>query len=229
MSAFLIKGKRIVGFAAGVLSVVFTLFAFLYAGVLERAQTVGTGINFYFLVSDSKHIEAGTHVTQLQGGAGYPLILGNGEYAAYAVYFSESESEAARASVAQTGKGAKIVALRGNPLYFKNATQKENAGKITGAFRSLYGFMQVLNGEITRLEQGATQESSKRLLHTLSRQFAFLGKEYAEIIRGYKTVCENATARLSEGLAGVVYAKDLRYALCELSVAYVDLSKNFCL
>lgn len=229
MSAFFLKWKKIAGIAAGFLSVSFTFFAFFYAKTLESAQTVGTEKNFYFLVSDSNSIEASTQLTKLQGGAGYSLFYKDNEYAAYSVYFSENESAAAQSSVSKTGESAEIVLVTSSPLYLKTVKQKKQAAVILGAFESLYGCMQVLNGEIARLERGATQESSKRILQTLSRQFTFLGKEYSERVAGYKETCENAQKRLSEATADVVYAKDLRYVLCELSVAYANLSKNFSL
>lgn len=229
MSAFLIKWKRIVGIVAGALSVAFTFSAFLYAKTLENATTVGTEKNFYFLVSDSNSIEVSTQITKLQGGAGYSLIYEENEYAAYSVYFSENESRAAQSSVTQTGESAEIVVVKSAPLYLKTKKQKKHAALIGGAFESLYGCMQVLNGEISRLERGATQESSKRILQTLSRQFSFLEKKYAERVAGYAKACENAQKRLEEATKGVVYAKDLRYILCELSVAYANLSKNFSL
>ena len=214
---------------AGALSVSFTLSAFFYAKTLESALAVGAKKNFYFLVSDYESVEVSTQMIGLQGGAGYSLIYQNGEYAAYSVYFTESESRAAQSSVTQTGARAEIVTVTSSPLYLKTPKQKKTAKFIAGAFENLYGCMQVLNGEISRLEHGATQESSKRILKTLSRQFSFLGKEYAETVSGYKETCENAEKRLSEATASVVYAKDLRYLLCELSVAYANLSKNFSL
>ena len=229
MSAFLMKWKRIAGMVAGILCVSFTLFAFVYAKTLENAKTVGTEKNFYFLVSDRGSVEVSTQMIELQGGAGYSLFYEGGEYAAYSVYFSENESRVAQSSVAKIGENAEIVIVKSAPLYLKTTKQKKYAATISGAFESLYGCMQVLNGEISRLERGATQESSKRILQTLSRQFSFLGKEYAERVAGYKEACENAKKRLLEATAGIVYAKDLRYILCELSVAYANLSKNFSL
>ena len=121
-----------------------------------------------------------------------------------------------------------VVSVQGK-CYLKGVKQKENAAFFAGAFESLYGCMQVLNGEIKRLERGATQESSKRILQTVSRQFSFLKKQYAEKVAGYANACENAQKRLSEMLSNIIYAKDLRYLLCELSVAYANLSKNFSL
>lgn len=214
---------------AGVLSVSFTLSTLFYAKTLESAQVVGAERNFYFVVSDSRSVEVGAQIIELQGGAGYSLIYKDGEYAAYSVYFSENESLAAQSSVAQTGESAEIVVVKSAPLYLKTSKQKENAALIGGAFESLYGCMQVLQGEITRLERGATQESSKRILQTLARQFSFLGKTYAKTVSGYKETCENAEKRLLEAISDVVYAKDLRHLLCELSVAYAHLSKNFSL
>lgn len=223
------KWKKIAGMVAGVLSVSFTFSALFYAKTLESAQVAGTERNFYFLVSDYESVEVSTQMIGLQGGAGYSLSYKNGEYAAYSVYFSEEESHTAQSSVAKIGESAEIVTVTSSPLYLKTPKQKKEAKLITGAFESLYGCMQVLNGETKRLERGATQESSKRILQTLSRQFAFLGKAYAETVTGYKKVCENAEKRLLEATAGIIYAKDLRYILCELSVAYANLSKNFSL
>lgn len=225
MSAFFIRIKRFVC----VLSVAFTVVVLFYAAALHNAETVDVGKNFYFLVSASEHIEASTHLTQWSGGAGYPLSYSGGEYAAYAVYFTESEGKKAQTAVKKTGEKTEVLVLQGNPICFKSRAEKENSTRIVGAFNCLYGCMQVLNGEIVRLEQGATQESSKRILQTLSRQFSYLQTEHQNTINGYSSVCEKAKTRLSEVTSDIVYAKDLRYLLCELSVAYVNLSKNFTL
>ena len=223
------KWKKIVGIAAGILSVSFTFSALLYAKTLQNATAVGVERDFYFLVSDGRSVQVSTEMIELQGGAGYTLCYDNGEYAAYSVYFTEEEIKTAQNSVAQTGENAKIVVVSSKSLYLKTQKEKKQTAAISGAFESLYGCMQVLNGEIARLENGATQESSKRILQTLARQFSFLGKTYAETVAGYEKACENAQERLLESTQGVVYAKELRYVLCELSVAYANLSKNFSL
>ena len=229
MSAFFIKWKKIAGVATGVLSVSFTFSAFFYAKSLENAQTVGAEKHFYFLVSNEESVQASTEMISLQGGAGYALVQEKDTYAAYAVYFSENDSMDAQSSVLEMGQSTKIVEVSCAPLYLKTAKEKERAKLIAGAFESLYGCMQVLNGEIKRLERGATQESSKRILQTLFKQFSFLKKQYAERVAGYGNACKNAKKRLSESISNIVYAKDLRYLLCELSVAYANLSKNFSL
>ncbi len=229
MSAFFIKWKKIWGIVAGTLAVSFTLSTCFYAKRLENTQTVLTAKHFYFLVSDDKSIEVSKEMIVLQGGAGYALVHGSDTYAAYAVYFSKDESMDAQSSVLEMGKSAKIVEVSCTPLYLKTEKEKAYAPMIMGAFESFYGCMQVLNGEIKRLERGATQESSRCILQTLSRQFSFLKKQYAEKVAGYGNACENAEKGLSEILSNIVYAKDLRYLLCELSVAYAKLSKNFSL
>lgn len=207
----------------------FTFSAFFYAKRLENAQRVVAEKQFYFLVSNGESVQASTEMISLQGGAGYALVHGSDTYAAYAVYFSKDESMDAQSSVLEMGKNAKIVEVSCTPLYLKTEKEKANAPMIMGAFESFYGCMQVLNGEIKRLERGATQESSRCILQTLSRQFSFLKKQYAEKVAGYGNACENAEKGLSEILSNIVYAKDLRYLLCELSVAYANLSKNFSL
>ncbi len=223
------KWKKIVGIAAGILSVSFTFSALFYAKTLENASAVGVERKFYFLVSEGRSVQVSAEMMELQGGAGYSLFYDNGEYAAYSVYLTEDEIKIAQSSVVQTGENAEIVVVTSKPLYLKTQKEKKQAAAISGAFESLYGCMQVLNGEIARLEKGATQESSKRILQTLARQFSFLGKRYAETVAGYEKACKNAQERLLEATKAAVYAKELRYALCELSVAYANLSKNFSL
>ena len=87
----------------------------------------------------------------------------------------------------------------------------------------------MLNGEIKRLEEGATQESSKRILQSLSRQFAYLSKENSMQQEEYTKLCQNASNRVEGFIQGVVYVKDLRYLLCDLCNGYLKLSKNFAL
>ena len=225
MSAFLIKSKRILGVSLGTICVCFTLFSFFYAGILVNVEAVQTGREFYFLVSKSAHVEVSAHIARLQGGAGYSLSCNRGAYAAYAVYFSLEESANALQTLQDSETEAQIIEVNANPLYTKGGnTQKE---EIKGAFNCLYAYMQILQSEISRLEKGATQESSKRILSALERQFDYLAKNTLTSISGFSNVCKNAQTCLLEWINDVVYVKDLRYLLCELSVAYVDLSRNF--
>lgn len=227
MSAFLMKCNRIAVFLVGAISVCFTIFAFFYAGILANVQTMQAERSFYFLVSNSAHVEVSAHTVRFQGGAGYFLDCDKGEYAAYAVYFSIGESQTALQSLKSVEENAEIIELKANPLYRKrgNAPSEE----VKGAFNCLYAYMQILQNEISRLEKGATQESSRRILGRLARQFSYLGEHNAKSVSGLENVCGYAQACLSEWIKDVIYVKDLRYLLCELSVAYVDLSENFLL
>lgn len=229
MSAFFIKWRWITGIISIILSIAITLGACGYAGVLSCVEAVGEARTFYFVVSNSTHVEVSAQVARLQGGAGYALTLNNGEWAAYSVYFSEQESQSVCQALAQQETEAEIVTLRANRLYFKNGYQKKRANEIVGALDTMYGCMQVLEREIARLEQGATQESSKRILQTLVKQFAYLEKNNGDSVSGLTDVCESVQTQLLQGIGDVVYVKDLRYVLCELSVAYVNLSRNFSL
>ena len=228
MSTFLFEVKKKLQPLVSIAAVAVTLFTVVYAQVITNMQTIAVNKRFYFLASASKHIQASTQRAVLGGGAGYTLCLDDGEYVAYSVYFNEEEFNRAQASVNEQEQTV-LVTLKVDRLVFKGEKQKENAPMIKGAFDCLYSCIQLLNGEILRLEHGATQESSKRILRTLKDQFAYMEKTYQQAFPDFAKTCSNAQMRLNKSLEEVVYCKDLRYLLCELSVDYVNLSSEFSL
>ena len=98
-----------------------------------------------------------------------------------------------------------------------------------GALRSLYGCMTVLEGCVARLEKGTTQESCKRLLMPLQRQFNFLSEKYASGYPSFSQLCKQTAHKLADLGTQTLYVKDLRYLLCELADNYTQLSAVFSL
>ncbi len=209
----------------GSVTVVFAVLGvYFYTRYLKRATVAAVSQNYYFLVSESTHVEASTHEIQLNGGAGYLLEMTDREYVAISAYLSSEEANAVQESLTEE---TKICKLGVEKLYFKSKEDKRKAKQIIGAFETFENAIDLLTQETKRLEEGATQESSKRILETLKRQFLFLKKEYDVIFPSYANVCKKAAERLSELIAGTVYAKDLRYLQCTLCHSYVTLAQEF--
>jgi hypothetical protein len=229
MSAFLCKYNKIWKRLFGGLAVCVTFISLCYTHVLYNAQTVEIGHEFYYLLSEAPTTQATAQFVQLQGGAGYVLTHNKREYVAYSVYLSAEESEKARHSLLETGGNATCLSVHCDKLYLKKTFDKHSAAQIKGAFESLYGCIQVLNGEIKRLEKGATQESDKRILNDLVRKLEYLSKDNPLQTVEYAQICNRAAKRITELTKGVVYVKDLRYVLCETCNDYLKLSKIFSL
>ena len=225
---FLIK-RRIFKCIAAILPVFFVLFAFVYASFLQSARLCKKEEIFYFLVSESTHIEASTHTAQMNGGAGYVLQTPTRDFVAYAAYLEETGAEHGRAVLQEQGESVQILSLRSGDLYVKTPEEKRDSKALFSAFSCLYSNISLLEQEISRLEKGATQESSKRVLEVLKRQFAFLRGEYATFLPEYAAVCEAAERALEESKENVVFVSDLRRVGCELCDSYMKLSKNFSL
>lgn len=221
--------KRIWTSALVVAAVCLIVGAAAYAWALGRTVEIDVSRTFVYLVDTSVNIEASAYTAQYAGGAGYLLSCGEQTYAALSVYLDEEDAEAAKTALLKTNGNADTVRITGGKLYLRKASQKRKAEKLKGAFQSLYGNIQVLEREIARLDGGATQQSSKRILGVLERNFSYLAKEYAETFSDFAKTCEDASAFLSRCCEGIVYAKELRYLQCELCVSYVKLSGEFSL
>ena len=229
MSAIVLYLKKIGIVLIVILTVGFAYSAVAYSNVLTNAHTVALNKDFYYLVDTSTHTQAVSTFAQLQGGAGYLLEADSREYVAYNVYFSEQDGTAAKQALEAYQTQPSLYTVSVADLVFKTKEEKKQAPIIVSAFSCLDGCMQVLNREITRLDNGATQQSSKRILQTLIKQFMHLSKEYQTSFPEYAAVCANATSQLQACTNDIVYVKDLRYLLCDLGVSYVQLSKDFTL
>ena len=229
MSTFSFVLKKLAVILTAVLTVGFAFSSIAYAKSFTAAQTVVLDKDFYYLVDESTHTQAVSSFAQLQGGAAYLLDVETREYVAYSVYFDKTDGEKAVQALSALEVQPSLHVLSVDALVFRTREEKKRAQTVLNAFSCLDGCMQVLNREIVRLDNGATQQSSKRILHTLIKQFAYLEDEYQSVYPAFSTVCKNAKENLELCVTDIVYVKDLRYVLCDLGVAYVQLSQEFTL
>lgn len=218
--------KKFVRVFSCVLSFAIVIAIMLYAGVLSSVRVVDARRKFYFLVSEDTHVQAGAYDAVLNGGAGYLLDVDGREYVVLAVYLTETEGEIVANSFE---KDVRLLTVGTGKLYFKTREQKKLCGVVESALSRSYSCMEILNGEIARLDKGGTQESSKRILETLRGQFSYMGEENKEMYPKFSAVCQNAEKRLATICSDIVYAKDLRYLQCELCVSYLELAGEFSL
>ena len=227
MTAELLWKKRITLILSGVLSTALVGLFILYAYFLTGVRVVALDTSFYFLVSTSTHVQASTHEITQGGGAGYFFDWENKEYVAYAVYLNEADGQAVQTRVAALDQNVMLLGLYADKLYLKTSKEKRNAEIIKGAFTSLHGCIKVLNEEILRLLSNGTQESSKRVLEVLKKQFAYLKAEYTSTFPKFSALCEQAEKSLVLMLQEYVMVKNLRYLQCELSLSYIRLADNY--
>ncbi len=195
----------------------------VYATIISLAQVVDKEKTFYFLTSEDTNVEAATYDVLLQGGAGYLLTIDKRERVVLSAYLSNEQGRA----VAEEIEGTKLLSLSTGKLYFKTLKQKRFAKTAVSALERLYSCLNVLTWEITRLDKGATQESSKRVLNGLAKQFAYMKKEHQSSYKGFAAVCKNAEESLRKMTSDIVFTRDLRFLQCELCIAYYQLSKEF--
>ena len=224
MSVFFLR-KRWLKIAIYLCSFVITAFSLSYALVLREVEASGTERIFYFLVSENPHLQVSTIEIQLENGAGYLLKDGNKEYTALSVYLRSSESEKALQSANKRFSDLKIIPVESGKLYFSSRLDKKRAPKILGGLNTLFGCMQVIDYEIKRLEEGATQQSVKRVLQEIEGTIVFLGKDN----EFFSSVCKSTATALNKSVSDIVYLKDLRYLLCEICSAYKNISEEFSL
>ena len=229
MSAVLFWKKRIYLIVTGIVSTVFVCAFVLYAYFFIGIETVALNKSFYFLVSENTHVEASTHIIEQNGGAGYLLEQADREYVVFSVYLKESDGQSVLAKVGALEKNVSIIERKVEKLYFKTRQEKEKAEQITGVFRSLYGCIEVLNNEIDRLSNGATQESSERIVNVLCKQLNYIALETEKIFPEMSALCKNTAEKLFALTEGIIYVKDLRYLQCEMCYKYVKLGETFAL
>ncbi len=204
--------------------VVFSLS--IYAGTLSFAARVEEEKHFYFLVSENTHVQAGAYDAVLDGGAGYLLETDGRAYVAISVYLTENESEKVANGFDES---VSVLAINTGKLWFKTREERRKKDIVESALKRAYSCMELIAEEIKRLDNGGTQDSSKRILEIIKRQFVFMEREHKEKYRAFSAVCQRARNELETICFGTVYAKDLRYLLCELCVSYKELSDEFSL
>ena len=220
---FFVKRRCFVLATAFIFTVICVAMAYAYA--LTRAQFGWVGRSFYFLVSANMHIQSATHEARLNGGAGYLLTDGACQYTAYSVYLTEEIAYAVQAGMLEE---TLVVEKRVEYLFFRGEDKKKSR-VYQGALNTLYGCMGILAQNISRLENGETQQSCKRVLRVLERQLRYMASEYPTQYPAFASVCKS----LGEGVGAiaekVVFCKDLRYLLCVACDEYLRLSSVFAL
>ncbi len=219
--------KKAVNYLMGALLLCVYVGCLLFSFQLSKAKRLDVANTFYFLVSNSTHIQASTYETESIGGAGYLLETKEREYATFSVYLSKDKAEQAKAALSERHVPTEMVSVSVGTIWLKTKREKKNAKVYQSAFELLDNFLQVLDGQIVRLTVGETQESVKRVLEILKKQVAYTEKEYEKNFPDFSKLCNRAVKSLEKTLDGIVYAKDLRYLLCELCVGYVQMVGNF--
>ena len=181
--------------------------------------------SFHFVVILTEKTEVSAGLSGLDGGAGY--VIKTGEGVALGVYFSLSQAEQVKEEAEKRYNPVEIVSFTTEKFRFQSKKEKSNASKIVAAFSTLYEYLRLVFDEITRLETGGTQESSKRILKTAARQIFYLGEENEKADKEFSLVCSSASVELLELASDIVYAKELRTFLCKYAEEYLALADRY--
>lgn len=212
-----------------VLFVFFAILCFCIVGLAYRyyPYQVFLGAEFHFLVSNEARVEVGAEFIKLEGGAGYLLRYEGREYAVLSVYLNEMDGLQVQQTLLEKGKSTQLISVRASALTFRGETERKNAGIYVGALRSLYGCLSVLEESISRLEKGMTQEKTKGVLTELIHQLSFMSEIYADSYPSVAALSLSLCSAMRMENQGILYAKNLRYLLCESGESYVALTKAF--
>ena len=210
------------------LGMVSVLLALMIVGVFAfrrlRRQKVYLGYQFHFLIMETENIEVGAFDAQLDGGAGALLTFNDNSCVALSVYFNEKVGREICQELQKTDKDYKIITLS-----VDNLEIRKGALEIAYAFRTFYQCLSLLEREVFRLDKGATQQSSKRVLSEIKAQFSFLARSYVGTFPEYGNLCAQTAEGIEALIVNDVYVKDLRKVLCEACYGYVRLSEDFSL
>jgi len=204
---------------------VYSILFFSYS--LNRAESVYVGKNFYFLVSTPECTEVGVFNAQSDGGAGYLFSQGGKEYVALSVYLNIVDADIVQSALQAERETTEIKQASVERLYFSTGSKKEKKNVYVSALDCLYQYIMVLDGEIARLSKGGTQESSKRILRILSKQFSYLANIYGRAYEKFSRYCQTVAGDIDREIEQTLYVSRLRYILCDMCVNYLDFAKGF--
>ncbi len=205
---------------------VFTLV--YYSIILTNVKKVPYVVKYYFLVLQDTHMEAAAAFTRLDGGAGYTLNVEGRYYVAISVYFNEATAIAVQQRLTQEGKNTKIIPQGCNALYFKTYKQKKQEERYIKELGFFSIYTQIVSACIKNLETGGTQESCKKQLRLLQRNMTYFSNSNVVYSQLAKSV-EHIAQKVSLFQDGIIFAKDLRYLLCEMATEHIFLVNKFCL
>lgn len=216
--------KKLFNWAGVCCCFAFVVLCVVYSFAVKKANVVRMDAKYSFVVKRYENTEVGSFESEQLGGAGYTMRIDGKTCVAVSVYESLSDAESVKETL---GEEYSVYTMSSNDLYLLTNKQKLRATVYEGAFASLDGCIQVLSGEIKRLDNGATQQSSKRILSGLQRQFSYLAKNYQTDFPAYSDLCEQAVEELKEQTGDVIYARKLRALLCRLCENYCNLTRRF--
>ena len=197
----------------------FTL-SFAYAPILQRMEVYPIEGVFYFLVSTDERIEVGAEFVKLDGGAGYFLEDGGRTCVAVSVYLKEEDA------IAVSNDTAYQILQKGvDRLYFKGM-EKRTAKERVAALELLKNYITILDGCISRLEKGETQESCKRVLKILEKQLLYAGNQFV-YYKQFSKLCAQFHDSLLRITEDTIFLSSLRYLLCRQADGYVRLCEEY--
>lgn len=218
--------KKVIGIFTLLLSVLFVLLSFFYSVFLSQIKVVPVRERFYLLVAEELRIEAGAEFIKLEGGAGYLLRYEGKDYLLMSVYLSETDGESVRVSLTGMGRAVQLLSVSIKYLYFKG-TQKKQTTMYTTALDTLKSYLCVMERCVSMLDNGATQESVKRILLPMRRQLLYLSKLYKMEYSPFAKLCFSIATELGKIENGILYARDLRYLSCGIVDGYLRLCSAF--
>lgn len=227
MATFFLRKKLGHALVCGI-SIVFVVLSFGYSVFLSQIKVVPIYTSFYFLTTEELHVEAGAELIKLEGGAGYVLCLDGKEYAVSAVYLKESEGESVRAAMLQCGKSVRLLPIQIDNLYLRGSDKKKEK-VYTSALNLLNGCISLLQECVEYLDNGATQESIKRILLILRRQMVYISVQYNKEYATFSRLCTQSARELQNIENEIIYASDLRYLTCQMVDDYITLCRQFAL
>ena len=174
--------------ACSVLMVVFCCgFAWLPRKIAElHTKTV------YFVVYPTESVLASTNEISLRGGAGYALA---DETVAFSVYFSYDDALDVQEKLCANYPTAQVKSCR-------------FALDDRALTNTLYGILQVIDGWINALDDGARQSVVKNGLAEVAGLLHHVGVESG------KTIFFDFFQQVLDVSEDIVYASELRYLLC---------------
>ncbi len=177
---------------------------------------------FYFLTVQAETVEVSAFEIQNDGGAGFMLPKNR---MALAVYFTKSDAEKVLTKNKDRYEKLSLVCLSCEELYFSRE-RKEERESVINALNTLYEHIFLLNELIVRVENGQTQEASKRILNEIEGNFLYLEKSYKNF-SALSKLYGNSAEKLREQTENFVFTKNLRYVVCGLCKGYLDFAGEY--
>ena len=216
------------------LSVLFTVFSLSYAVQTSFVQEIILNKCFYFLVAEGENAQACLASAQLYGGAGYALQYDGNEYAVYACYADQQQSENARVNLLKDGRITLILPRYCDRVYLRTRAQKAQKDKIIGWLCTLDDcaealFHSVDGAESGKMSQSALKNAAKSVEIVLCSLVKSVSSEDDKNIVLCAKTCAEYSEQLREIADSIVFARDLRRIHAALCDSYLRLASAYAL